>query len=114
MHYAKTLISVLSWGILLYSASADDWPQWQGPDRNAISKERGLLKEWTKDGPPLAWKIKGLGGGYTRISISAFPFAFSNRRRTSLRVARPFMNSRSVFTTSNVVWMGDSGNGTVP
>jgi aryl-alcohol dehydrogenase-like predicted oxidoreductase len=35
----------------------------QGPDRNAVSRERGLLKEWTKDGAPLAWKVKGLGGG---------------------------------------------------
>jgi outer membrane protein assembly factor BamB len=47
-----------------------DWPQWQGPDRNAISKEQGLLKEWPKDGPPLAWKVKGLGGGYSAPSIA--------------------------------------------
>ena len=41
------------------SPESFDWPQWQGPDRNAISKERGLLKEWPKDGPPLAWKMQG-------------------------------------------------------
>ena len=52
------------------AAFADDWPQWQGPDRNAISKETGLLKEWPKDGPPLAWKIKGLGGGDSAPSIA--------------------------------------------
>ena len=48
-----------------------DWPQWQGPDRNAVSKEQGLLKEWPKDGPPLAWEAKGLGGGYSAPSIAA-------------------------------------------
>lgn len=64
------LISVISWILLVSSASADDWPQWQGPDRNAISKERGLLKEWPKDGPPLAWKITGLGGGYSGPAIA--------------------------------------------
>ena len=48
-----------------------DWPQWQGPDRTAHAKETGLLKEWTKDGPPLAWKIKGLGGGDSTPSIAA-------------------------------------------
>jgi outer membrane protein assembly factor BamB len=47
-----------------------DWPQWQGPDRNAISKEKGLLQEWPADGPPLAWKIKGLGGGDSAPSIA--------------------------------------------
>ena len=67
----KTIVSTLFWVILLSPASADDWPQWQGPDRNAISKERGLLKEWPKDGPPLAWKIKELGGGYSAPSVAA-------------------------------------------
>jgi outer membrane protein assembly factor BamB len=57
-----------------------DWPQWQGPDRNAVSKERGLLKEWPKVGPPLAWKVKGLGGGYSAPSVAAGRiFGMSNR-----------------------------------
>jgi len=51
-------------------AGAADWPQWQGPQRDAVSKETGLLKEWPKDGPPLAWKIKGLGGGYSAPSVA--------------------------------------------
>src|SRR3954452_24965772 len=59
---------------------ADDWPQWQGPDRNAVSRERGLLMEWPKDGPPLAWKAKGLGGGYSAPSMAAGRiFGMSNR-----------------------------------
>lgn len=48
-----------------------DWPQWQGPDRNAHSKETRLLKEWPKDGPPQAWKTKGLGGGDSMPSVAA-------------------------------------------
>src|SRR6186713_3583794 len=48
-----------------------DWPQWQGPDRTAHSKETGLLKDWPKDGPPLAWKIKALGGGDSMPSVAA-------------------------------------------
>jgi outer membrane protein assembly factor BamB len=51
-------------------AFADDWPQWRGPDRTSISKERGLLKEWTKDGPPLAWKATGIGDGFGGIAVS--------------------------------------------
>jgi outer membrane protein assembly factor BamB len=52
------------------AALAADWPQWQGPDRNAMSKETGLLKEWPKDGPALAWKVKGLGGGDSAPSVA--------------------------------------------
>ncbi len=51
-------------------ASAIDWPQWQGPDRNAMSKEKGLLQEWPTDGPPLARKITGLGGGDSAPAIA--------------------------------------------
>jgi outer membrane protein assembly factor BamB len=61
-------------------ACADDWPQWQGPDRNSVSKETGLLQEWPKEGPPLAWKVKGLGGGYSAPSIAAGQiYGMSNR-----------------------------------
>jgi outer membrane protein assembly factor BamB len=52
-------------------AAPFDWPQWQGPDRNAVSKERGLLQEWPKEGPPLAWKAQGVGGGYSAPSVAA-------------------------------------------
>jgi len=50
---------------------ADDWPQWQGPDRNAISRERGLLQEWPKEGPRLAWKVTGIGAGPSTPSVAA-------------------------------------------
>lgn len=57
-----------------------DWPQWQGPDRNAISKEKGLLQEWPKDGPPLAWTARKLGGGDSAPSVAGGKlFGMSNR-----------------------------------
>ncbi|MCU0915078.1 MAG: PQQ-like beta-propeller repeat protein [Planctomycetes bacterium] len=52
-------------------ASAADWPQWNGPNRDGKSADTGLLKEWPKEGPALAWKITGLGGGYSGPSIAA-------------------------------------------
>lgn len=48
-----------------------DWPQWQGQDRTAVSKETGLLQKWPKEGPPLVWKLDNLGGGYSTPSIAA-------------------------------------------
>lgn len=52
------------------TAVAADWPQWQGPDRTAVSREKGLLQEWPKDGPPLAWKVKGIGEGMGGVAVS--------------------------------------------
>jgi outer membrane protein assembly factor BamB len=78
--YGKPLFGALCWTILLSCASAEDWPQWQGPGRNAISKETGLLKEWPKEGPPLAWKSAGLGGGDSAPAIAAGRiYGMSNR-----------------------------------
>ena len=62
------------------SAWAADWPQWRGTNRDGTSADTGLLKEWPKEGPSLAWKIKGLGGGYSGPSIAAGRiFGMSNR-----------------------------------
>src|SRR6185437_14185453 len=33
--------------------------------------ETGLLKDWPREGPPQAWEIKGLGGGYSSVSVAA-------------------------------------------
>src|SRR6187455_3190788 len=52
------------------SAGASDWPRWMGPDRNSQSKETGLLKEWPKGGPPLAWKATGIGEGMGGIAVA--------------------------------------------
>ncbi len=50
-------------------AVADDWPQWRGPDRTGVSKETGLLGQWPKDGPALAWHAKGAGRGYASVAV---------------------------------------------
>ena len=46
-----------------------DWPQWQGPDRNGLSRETGLLKDWPPAGPPLVWSVSNVGAGYGSIAI---------------------------------------------
>jgi outer membrane protein assembly factor BamB len=47
-----------------------DWPQWRGPDRTNVSTETGLLKEWPAGGPPLAWKVAGLGQGVPSVAAA--------------------------------------------
>ncbi len=53
------------------TAIADDWPAWRGPNRDAICGETGLLKQWPKEGPKLAWKATGMGEGYSGPAIVA-------------------------------------------
>jgi outer membrane protein assembly factor BamB len=78
----KTEVMLIA-AILMITTSSSlgaDWPQLRGTNRDGKSADTGLLKEWPKDSPPLAWKIDKLGGGYSAPSISAGRiFGMSNR-----------------------------------
>lgn len=50
-------------------AGANDWPQWRGPERNEISREKGLLKSWSADGPKLLWTYTEAGNGYSGPAV---------------------------------------------
>ena len=63
-------ILVTSLSIEAFAQTGGNWPQWRGANRDGISKETGLLKQWPADGPPLAWKTSGAGGGYSSFAIS--------------------------------------------
>jgi outer membrane protein assembly factor BamB len=46
-----------------------DWPQYLGPDRNAISPEKKLLRSWPEAGPQVLWTVS-LGAGYGGAAVS--------------------------------------------
>lgn len=65
----KTLLASVV-GLLVGSfALADDWPQFRGPDRNGLSKEKKLLTAWPKGGPTLVWTYKDAGLGHSSFAI---------------------------------------------
>ncbi len=51
-----------------WTARADDWPHWRGPDRNGISKEGDWAYQWPDEGPKIAWKAK-VGLGYSGFVV---------------------------------------------
>ena len=56
--------------LLLASATqADDWPQWRGPKRDGRSREKGLLRKWPGTGPRKLWSVRGLGEGFSTVSV---------------------------------------------
>jgi len=46
------------------------WPQFHGPNRDNVSPETGLLKQWPAGGPKLLWTAEGLGYGYSSVSVA--------------------------------------------
>jgi outer membrane protein assembly factor BamB len=65
------VLAVIVLAFMSRSSSADDWPQWRGPNRDGVSKETGLLKEWPKGGPKLLWTAKMIGRGYSTPAVAA-------------------------------------------
>ena len=67
-HNALLLNSILT-TLLVFPAAADDWPQWRGPRRDGVSAEKDLAQPWSSNGPPVLWMARGLGVGYSSVSV---------------------------------------------
>jgi len=63
-------VAALSLPVVVSNRSLDDWSQWRGKNRDGISAERGLLKDWPAGGPELAWTVKGAGEGYSSFAVA--------------------------------------------
>lgn len=63
-------IILLSLSAQIAAQAGGNWPQWRGPNRDGISTETGLLKQWPTAGPSLVWKTTGAGAGYSSLAIA--------------------------------------------
>jgi len=66
---ATTVVALLTLVLATETPRAADWPQWRGPARDGKSPETGLLRTWPEGGPPLAWKMSGLGTGFSSVAV---------------------------------------------
>lgn len=48
---------------------ADDWPQWMGPQRDGVWREKGIVQTFPAGGPPVRWRVN-LGGGYAGPAVA--------------------------------------------
>ncbi|HVF41867.1 MAG TPA: PQQ-binding-like beta-propeller repeat protein, partial [Pyrinomonadaceae bacterium] len=90
-----------------------DWPQWRGPNRDGVSKETGLLKQWPASGPPLAWKAAGAGRGYSSMSVSKGRlYTMGLRGEREFVVAFDFKTGKEVWATPHgSAFRNDRGDG---
>ncbi len=65
-----SLALTLAAGAALAEDNRPDWPRFRGPNLDNHSPDKGLLKEWPSDGPPLAWKATGLGSGFASVTVA--------------------------------------------
>jgi len=51
------------------TAHAADWPQWLGPQRDSVWRERGILEKFPAGGPPVRWRVS-IGAGYSGPAVA--------------------------------------------
>lgn len=113
----KTVLSGIIVALFLsteiFAQTGGDWPQWRGSNRDGISKETGLLKQWPADGPPLAWKTTGAGGGYSSFSIAKGRlFTMGLRKDREYVVAFDVATGKQVWATAHGgAFRNDRGDG---
>jgi len=93
--------------------TSGNWPQWRGPNRDGISKETGLLKQWPADGPPLVWKAQGAGRGYSSMAVAnGRLFTLGLRGDREYIIAFDVATGKQVWATAHgTAYRDDRGDG---
>jgi outer membrane protein assembly factor BamB len=69
-------------GAILFAATsafADDWPQWLGPQRDAVWRETGIVSKFPADGLKFRWRTP-IGAGYTGPAVAGGRVYVMDRR----------------------------------
>jgi outer membrane protein assembly factor BamB len=93
MSFPRTLLAVLV-GSCSVSVRADEWPQWLGPQRDAVWRESGIIDKFPANGPAVRWRTK-IGVGY------AGPAVVGNRVFVTDRVRGDERDPNSAFERGN-------------
>jgi outer membrane protein assembly factor BamB len=64
----RFILSGFIW-MLGSAAFAADWPQWLGPQRDAVWRETGILEKFPAGGPKVLWR-QPVGPGYTGPAVA--------------------------------------------
>lgn len=88
--------------------NAQDWPQWQGINRNGVSGETGLNLNWSAKKPAISWTFRQSGLGYSSPTIVG----------TTLYCQGAVNNQGFAFAldtrTGSLKWKQELGRETVP
>ncbi len=64
----RLLLPALFLTLAVHAApSTSDWPQFRGPNRDGVSPEIGLLREWPNSEPEVLWRIE-VGRGFSSVA----------------------------------------------
>ena len=73
---------LITLGLLLQPALADDWPQWLGPNRDGVWRENGIVEKLPTNGLSYRWRVP-VGAGYSGPAVSKGRVYLADRRAGS-------------------------------
>ena len=68
LNFSRPWLLAVGW-LAAGAVRADDWPQWLGPQRDAVWRETGILKEFPPGGLPVRWRT-AIGAGYSGPAVA--------------------------------------------
>jgi outer membrane protein assembly factor BamB len=74
-------VLALSALLIATTASAEDWPQWLGTQRDGYWRESGTLDAFPKEGPKVLWR-KPVGMGYAGPAVAGGKIYVADRKLT--------------------------------
>ncbi|MDA0282524.1 MAG: PQQ-binding-like beta-propeller repeat protein [Planctomycetota bacterium] len=94
-------------------SSGGDWNQYRGPNRDNLSSETGLLSSWPDEGPAQTWVARGIGEGYSAVSISnGRIYTMGNVGRDENVICLDLATGREVWSVTNgQAYREGQGNG---
>ena len=61
-------LTMLALFFVVSDSRADDWPQWMGPNRDAVWAEKGIVENFPPDGPKILWRVP-VAWGYSGPAV---------------------------------------------
>lgn len=73
--------------LICISAVAADWPQWRGPNRDGIWREKGIVKRFDTRQLPVRWRTK-ISNGYSGPTVADGRIYVTDRLVTPAQIER--------------------------
>lgn len=94
------------------SAMADDWPQWLGPERDGVWREKGILEKFPANGPPVLWRTE-VNKGYCGPAVAGNRLYMLDRKPGGALTRKPGDKSIPAMPGNERVVCRDATNGKI-
>jgi outer membrane protein assembly factor BamB len=101
MKKVKLLFTIFVIFTCLSNISAQDWPQYLGPNRNSTSPQKGILRTWPEKGPEILWTADlGIGFGGPVIKDGKVYLLDRNDKVSDIMRCFDFSNGKELWRFS--------------